>query len=223
MPQNYGVVSGMAFNRRESYYEKTTFGSTDLYGMATMNKTIMTFLFCIAFLTLASSIHAQSIEQISYQQFTKFSINGDISVITLKDLDSDWNYLKEALGEPADEECSDGVAFIGMLPTCRFYYDGLEIKYSSSDGDVNLSSMKLTNANYYLQYEDVEIKVGDPTSELEAVFPEAYNGRGPVHAPSGVTNYYIRLNIEGGGSNISFRYNHETQIITEISYIQILT
>jgi hypothetical protein len=202
---------------------KITFSFTGLGGMATLNKKIMTVLLCIAFLTLASSINAQPIEQISYQQFTKFSVNGEISVDALTELGSDWDQLKDALGSPLEEKCYESAPIMGFETRCNFFYDGLEIYYGAVGNGVELSKIELSNDIPFLQYEDTAIRVGDPISKLEPLFPQAYTDREPIHTATGETNYAIRLNVGSSIAYFSFTYDPINETITEILFHQILT
>jgi hypothetical protein len=189
--------------------------------MATMNKTIMTFLFCIAFLTLESN--AQVRGQINTIQFEQFSVNDDISLFALRELGSDWDILKEALGNPAQEDCSEYDQILGFEPPCDFLYDGLKIAYANVGRGIELASVKLTNDTPFLQYEDTAIRVGDPISKLEPLFPEGYANRGPIHSPTGETNYAIRLNVASSIANFAFTYDPVNETVTEILFFQVLT
>jgi len=172
----------------------------------------------IIFLFTLSCAQAQDAEQIDHNQFTKFSINNQITIVELVSLDSNWEFLKESLGSPISEDCKEGDSFMGIEPHCSYTYDGLKINYTSVGNGVELSSIKITNDSAHIMYENVELHVGDSISKLAPLFPEAYENRGQIE-----TNHLIRLNIAGSVANISFRYNQVDEKITEIRFIQVLT
>ncbi|MDZ7755115.1 hypothetical protein [Rhodohalobacter sp.] len=82
--------------------------------------------------------HAQIAEKMNYDQFKNFSINNQITVVKLVNLDSNWEFLKESLGSPISEDCKEGDAFMGIEPYCSFMYDGLKINYTSVGNGVEL-------------------------------------------------------------------------------------
>ena len=92
-----------------------------------------------------SIAQAQDAEQIDHNQFTKFSINNQITIVELVSLASNWEFLKDSLGDPASEDCKEGDSFMGIEPHCSFTYDGLEINYTSVGNGVELSSITITN------------------------------------------------------------------------------
>jgi len=181
-----------------------------------MIKKIWIVVLC-AFLPIGFA-QAQDAEQIDHNQFTKFSINNQITIEKLVNLKGNWEFLKDSLGDPVSEDCREGDSFMGIEPHCSFTYDGLEINYTSVGNGVELSSIKITYDRVYLVYVRVELRVGDSISKLAPLFPEAYDNRGQIE-----TNHVIRLNIAGSVANISFRYDPIDEKITEIRFIQVLT
>ena len=177
----------------------------------------------IIYFTIANCAHAQEEEQISTEQFLQLSVNGSISVASLSQLDGDWETLKEALGEPLEEDCKEYSAILGFETTCDFLYDGLEILYANVGRGPELAEIVITNSTPFLEYEGTKLRVGDPVSRLEPHFPEAYVNRGPLENAEGHTSYFVRLNIAGSVSNLYFEYDVETQNITEIVFYKILT
>jgi len=165
-----------------------------------------------------SIAQAQDAEQIDHNQFTKFSINSQITLERLVNLEGNWEFLKDSLDDPVSEDCKEGDSFMGIEPHCSFTYDGLGINYTSVGNGIELSSIKITDDRVYLVYESVELRVGDSISKLAPLFPEAYDNRGQID-----TNHVIRLNIAGSVANISFRYNPKDDKITEIRFVQVLT
>lgn len=181
-----------------------------------MNKKLSAII--ITVLLTFSCAQAQDAEQIDYNQFTEFTINNQITIVELVNLESDWEFLKESLSNPVSEDCKEGDSFMGIEPYCNFTYNGLKINYTSVGNGVELSSIKITNDSAFLMYENVELRVGDSISKISSLFPEAYINRGQVE-----TNHVIRLNIAGSVANISFRYDPIDEKITEIRFVQVLT
>lgn len=180
-------------------------------------------IFFPAFFVVTNCTEAQEPEQISFEQGNQFSVSSTISLNSLVSLEGDWIHLKEVLGEPVEENCQEYNSLLGFEPACSFAYDGLEINYANVGNGIELASVKLTNDTPFLEYEDTAIRVGDPISSLEPLFPEAYANRGPIHNSSGESLYWIHLNIGGSVAYISFRYDPNSVIIEEISFTQVLT
>lgn len=163
-------------------------------------------------------VQAQEAELIDHDQFTKFIVNDHITIFELVTLESNWEFLKDSLGDPVSESCKEGDLFMGFEPYCNFTYNGLKINYTSVGNGVELSSIKITNDSAYLMYENVELRVGDSISKIAPLFTEAYNNRGQIE-----TNHAIKLNVDGSVANISFRYDPIDEKITEIRFVQVLT
>src|SRR6056297_337771 len=180
-------------------------------------KTILSAIIITVLLT-CSCAQAQDAEQIDHNQFTKFIVNDQISIVELVALESNWPFLKDSLGDPLTEDCKEGDAFMGIEPHCSYTYDGLEINYTSVGNGVELSSIKMSNDSAYLVYENVKLRVGDSISKIAPLFTEAYNNRGQID-----TNHVIRLNVTGTVANITFRYDPVDDKITEIRFVQVLT
>lgn len=179
-------------------------------------KTTSLLLTVILFLSAQTTIAQQT--SIDHNQFTKFSINNQITIEKLVNLEGNWEFLKGSLGDPVIEDCKEGDSFMGIEPHCSFTYDGLEINYTSVGNGVELSSVKITDDSAFLMYDNVKLRVGDSISKIAPIFPEAYDNRGQIE-----TNHVIRLNIAGSVANISFHYNPIDDIITEIRFVQVLT
>ncbi|WP_340106595.1 hypothetical protein [Rhodohalobacter sp. 8-1] len=161
---------------------------------------------------------AQIAEKIDYEQFKNFSIHDQITIERLVNLEGNWEFLKDSLGEPVSEDCKEGDSFMGIESYCSFTYDGLEINYTSVGNGVELSSVKITNDNAFLMYENIELRVDDSISKIAPLFPEAYDNRGLID-----TNHVIKLNVAGSVANISFLYDPIDEKITEIRFVQVLT
>lgn len=181
------------------------------------------FLFIVAlFFSVIVELNAQDPANLTSQDFSSIMLNDQMLLTDLIGIDGDYNHLKNELGQPLAEECNNDMVVLGMEPSCTFLYPGLEILYTDVGNGPELAEAIISGPGSHLTYQGVEIRVGDPVSKLQTLFPEAYSLRGPV-THGGVTRYYVQLNVAGSVTNLSFRYNNTTQTIAEIILLRIIT
>jgi len=183
----------------------------------TMKNIVILILFLTCLITCSNAQESQQIDSIN-----EFYLNGKISLVDLLFVEGEWSVITESLGQPKSKECKEYQEILGFETTCDFFYPGIEIHYTNVGQGVELSSLELTTNDAFLQYKGSKIRVGDPITALQNLFPEAYQKRGPV-TNGGKTRYIISLNVNKSITYLSFRYSNNTKKITEIKLFQILT
>jgi len=168
------------------------------------------------------NLKAQDAAIFDGNEFGNIMLNDQMPLIDLIGINGDYTRLKNELGQPIDEERNDDKAILGMEPGYTFFYPDVEISYTDVGSGPELVAAEITGPGSHLTYQGVEIRVGDPVSKLQPLFPEAYSLRGPV-TNSGVTRYIVSINVAGSITYLTFRYSNTTQTIVEIELWQILT
>lgn len=166
--------------------------------------------------------HAQQIATINYNDFKSITLNGQITLDGLISVAGNWPSLKNQLGQPIDEDCDERNPVLGFEPSCRFTYPDLVINYTDVGNGVELANATLTGSNAYLKYKGTKIRVGDSINKLQSLFPEAYSKRGSI-TDEGVTRYFVRLNVNGSTTYLTFQYNDSSNEIVKISLFRILS
>jgi hypothetical protein len=83
-----------------------------------------------------------------------------------------------------------------------------------------MGSLTITNANFAFKIKGQSIKVGDDISKLASVHPDAYSKRQRIRPQD--AEYQVLLHLEQVELSISFLYDANTNVITEIMIHQSL-
>lgn len=126
-----------------------------------------------------------------------------------------WTQLNTGLGLPAPQ-CSENSAG----NNCFVRSSGIEIYYSDRLGDFLMGELTITNANFAFEIKGHTIKVGDDISKLASVHPDAYSKRQRIR-PQGV-EYQVLMHLEQVNLSISFSFDPQSNLITEIMIHQSL-
>ena len=91
-----------------------------------MTRIINTFVVVLSTalsLTTPGEVSAQAAQDITFQQFLEFRINGSVKLEQLNTMAGDWTALKAAMGDPEEEVCED--VFVGE--DCTFTWPGVTV------------------------------------------------------------------------------------------------
>jgi hypothetical protein len=83
-----------------------------------------------------------------------------------------------------------------------------------------MGELTITNANFAFEIKGHTIKVGDDISKLASVHPDAYSKRQRIR-PQGV-EYQVLMHLEQVNLSISFSFDPQSNLITEIMIHQSL-
>ena len=155
-----------------------------------MTRIINTFVVVLSTalsLTTPGEVSAQAAQDITFQQFLEFRINGSVKLEQLNTMAGDWTALKAAMGDPEEEVCED--VFVGE--DCTFTWPGVTVWLTNvPTSEWEVSDVLIENGAS-LHYGAVTLSPGDSIEKLMSHFPEAYANRGAASANDrwGCTHY----------------------------------
>ena len=131
-----------------------------------MHITRITIFIVLAFTGL--NLFSQTNAVISSNDFGNLNFDDKI---TVSQLESETDYkskISQLFGTADEEKCSSDM----FGESCSLNYQGFTLKFAFDDQLFNLS---LNGSQRFLRYGPYQLKPGMNISELEIIFPEAYN------------------------------------------------
>lgn len=174
--------------------------------------------------TAACAVDGQVPQQVTAAEFFAAEVNGHTDLRDFQTHADHREPLKVTMGQPTRETCDT----TWVATTCAIEWDGISVFYTNQGGDVGqdlgLSTLTLTNPSAFLDYGGTTIRVGDPISRLQQIFPEAYRDRGnncpppPGYPPC---RHAALVHIHDDGVNsMSFTYDPSTLSIEKIMWFR---
>lgn len=136
-----------------------------------MKKIVLT----LSLLTISICLKAQLTSSgLTVSEFNSISINGVINLSEVQDQANGISILKSRLLNVTGDqtETSRFVSDIRTLSTT-----GFKILYEESGDNWDFFKLEITTSNFYLKYNNVNVKVGDSISVIQNLFPTEYNGK----------------------------------------------
>ncbi|MDT8370305.1 MAG: hypothetical protein RQ745_13945 [Longimicrobiales bacterium] len=167
--------------------------------------------------TTACTANAQVPQQVTEAEFFAARVNGHTPLQDFNTHADNRDPLKATMGQPTAEVCET----TAISTDCTVNWNGVEVAYTDIAGDLEVATLKLTTPAEFLDYGGTTIRVGDPISRLQQIFPEAYQNRGdncPAHPASVHPCSHAAIVKDGGISGMHFRYNPSTLVIEEIKW-----
>lgn len=170
----------------------------------------------------ACSVDGQVPTTVTPEEFFAARVNGHTELQDFHTHANDRDQLKVSMGQPLSESCET----TEVETTCQIEWDGILVSYTDMGGslgqDLGLFRLTLTGPAASLDYGGTTIRVGDPISQLQQIFPEAYQNRGdncPAH-PASVNpcRHAVVINDGNGVNGMQFQYNPSTLAIEEIRW-----
>lgn len=151
---------------------------------------------------------AQVAQEIPFEEFQQFMLNGSVELWDLQEVAGNWPSLKNLMGNPEAESCEDLV----LGEDCTFSWPGVTTRYTNAvTGDWEVHYVLILNGSS-LKYGTVTISPGDSIAKISGIFPEAYAERGGSDAFDrwGCTHFAA---VATGMSSVVFCYDQATTMI----------
>jgi hypothetical protein len=150
------------------------------------------------------------------------TFNGQVSVSHIANSQRITPLMAAAFGQITAERCIEQLPIMGTDPECEYTFGANTIAYGDAGNGSEFMAFTIIDSTITVTFEGKLIKVGDPISKVNLISKEAYDGRVPITI--GPDTYYrARMNFNHSILSISFRYDPNTDLITEISLTQVLT
>ncbi len=181
-----------------------------------MNRYAYTF-FLILFLS-SIELFAQKSKVISYEELDKFKFE-ESSLRTILDSEGDKEKLSRVFANQGQFSCTKDTK-IPRLEWCEIETTGLRVNFLAG---MAFNLLKLTSGQFSIDYKGQPLSVGMTTSDLKRLFPKLEEARESRLVNKGhfgqrrVDMYVFWIGVENSYATLSFEYEKESEIITDIN------
>ena len=173
----------------------------------------MGFSTSLTFIVLILPISAlsQNVEVIFASEFYNISLDNKVTILQLENETDYKSRLTQLFGQPVEEDCVTDM----FGKSCEFIYSGFELSFAF---DNQLFDLSLTSAQSFLRYGPYQLKPGMTLSELQVIFPDAYNDRRLLNLGNETRNIInVYVGHSGSDTVITFFYNPTTNKVVEVN------
>lgn len=164
----------------------------------------------LSLIVLANNLFSQTNAVISSNDFGNLNFDDKINISQLEPETDYKSKINQLFGPAEDKKCSSDM----FGESCSLIYQGFTLKFAFDDQLFNLS---LNGSQRFFRYGPYQLKSGMNISELEIIFPEAYNKRYVLNYGS-ESKHVIALHVGNSDSDtiLSFIFDPISNLVTQI-------